>query len=105
MKITDAAFGKIAEHVNRNPDIADGMRISIRGGGCSGFQYDFCLSLEEEDDIVIEQNGVRVYIDPISAAYLENAEFDYVEENFSSQFIFRNPSVKSTCGCGSSFSA
>jgi|SRR5579859_671684 len=105
MKITEAAAKKINEHVSANPDIADGFRIAVVGGGCSGFQYDFTLSLEEEDDVVIVKDGTRIYIDPISMTYLDNAEFDYIEENFSSRFVFRNPAAKSTCGCGSSFSA
>ena len=107
MKITKAAAEKILSVVRPDPDLpgADGLRIMVKGGGCSGFQYDFHLSVREEDDIVIEQDGARVYIDPISMTYLQEAEFDYVEGDFDAQFVFRNPSAKSTCGCGSSFSA
>lgn len=80
------------------------LRVYITGGGCSGFQYGFMFDENREDgDAVIEKNGVTLLIDPMSGAYLEGAEIDYVEGIEGAQFIIRNPNAATTCGCGSSF--
>lgn len=80
------------------------LRVYITGGGCSGFQYGFMFDENQEDgDAVIEKNGVTLLIDPMSGAYLEGAEIDYVEGIEGAQFIIRNPNAATTCGCGSSF--
>jgi iron-sulfur cluster insertion protein len=86
-----------------NPDLM--LRISVSGGGCSGFQYGFEFEeLGGEDDLVIEKDGVRVLIDPISLQYLNGANIDFQDGADGSRFVIRNPNAKSTCGCGSSFS-
>jgi len=82
------------------------LRVYIQGGGCSGFQYGFEFSEEsEQDDLRWNVEGVDVRMDPISHQYLHEATLDYEKSIMGEKFIFRNPNAKSTCGCGSSFSA
>lgn len=82
------------------------LRVFITGGGCSGFQYGFTFDEEiNDDDIVIEKFNVKLLVDPMSFQYLKNAEIDYREDINGAQFVIRNPNAKTTCGCGSSFSA
>jgi iron-sulfur cluster assembly accessory protein len=81
------------------------LRVGVQGGGCSGFQYS--LDLEKETrvgDLEFMFEGIRIYIDPMSAQYLKGTTVDYVETAYASGFSFSNPQAKSTCGCGSSFS-
>jgi iron-sulfur cluster insertion protein len=102
--VTDNAFNKIKDLIieERNPNLA--LRISVKGGGCSGFQYEFAFEdNQEEDDFVIEKDDTKVFVDSMSAQYLMKATIDYKEEKFNSQFVITNPEVKGTCGCGSSF--
>ena len=83
------------------------VRLSVQGGGCAGFGYKFGLMpLEDcfEDDYIIEKGGVKMHVDSISLTYVENVEIDYEDTTFHSAFKIRNPDVKQTCGCGSSFS-
>lgn len=104
--LLDSATKKIAELVESEGDPTLKLRISVSGGGCSGFRYDFSFDhAAAEDDFVIEQSGVTVLIDALSNQYLDESTIDYVEEIGASQFVIRNPNVTSTCGCGSSFSA
>lgn len=82
-----------------------GLRVAVRGGGCSGFEY--ALDFEDEardNDLVYEQFGLRVLIDPISGRYLKGTEIDYVLGASGAGFKFNNPNAMGTCGCGSSFS-
>jgi iron-sulfur cluster assembly accessory protein len=82
------------------------FRVSVEGGGCSGFQYKFDLVAEsaaEADDIVIEKGGARVLIDPVSLGLLGGAEIDYVEDLMGSAFKVKNPNATASCGCGTSF--
>ena len=82
------------------------LRVYISGGGCSGFQYGFAFEEQRnEDDLVVERDGVTLLVDPLSFQYLAGAEVDYRESLQGSQFVIRNPNAKTTCGCGSSFSA
>ena len=81
-----------------------GLRVAVLPGGCSGFQYG--LNIEdapESDDEVYEQAGLRIFVDPFSAQYLEGVEIDYVSSMMGSGFSFRNPNAAGGCGCGSSF--
>ena len=81
------------------------MRVAVLPGGCSGFQYG--LNIEdgpESDDEVVEIQGVKVFVDPFSAQYLEGVEIDYVTSFMGQGFVFENPNASSTCGCGLSFS-
>jgi iron-sulfur cluster insertion protein len=104
IKVTDNAFSKIKELIIEEDNQNMALRMSVKGGGCSGFQYEFSFDeTQEEDDFVIEKDGVKVFVDSLSANYLMEATLDYKEEKFNSQFTINNPDVKSTCGCGSSF--
>ncbi len=85
-------------------DEASGLRIAVRGGGCSGFEYALDFELEaRENDFVLEYEGLSVFVDPISARYLEGTEIDYVLGTTGAGFKFNNPKATGTCGCGSSF--
>src|SRR5262249_4410376 len=81
------------------------MRVSVEGGGCSGFQYKFDLVKEgAPDDILIERDGARVVVDPVSAGFVQGAEIDFVDDLIGSNFKIKNPNVTAACGCGTSFS-
>ncbi|MCX8085696.1 MAG: iron-sulfur cluster insertion protein ErpA [Rhodocyclaceae bacterium] len=102
---TDSAANKVKELIAEegNPDLK--LRVFVTGGGCSGFQYGFTFDeVTNEDDTVMEKNGVTLLIDPMSFQYLVGAEIDYTEGLQGSQFVIKNPNATSTCGCGSSFS-
>jgi iron-sulfur cluster insertion protein len=104
--VTDSAFNKIRDLIVEEPNNDNlALRMSVKGGGCSGFQYEFTFDdKQEEDDFVIEKDSIKVFVDSMSAQYLMGATLDYKEEKFNSQFVITNPEVKGTCGCGSSFS-
>jgi iron-sulfur cluster assembly accessory protein len=80
-----------------------GLRIYVQGGGCSGFQYGMVLDEAADGDEVIELQGIRVIVDPMSLKYLEGAEVDYKEDLMGGGFAIKNPNATSTCGCGHSF--
>ena len=81
------------------------FRVSVEGGGCSGFQYRFDLVKESApDDLVVERDGARVVVDPISLGFLQSAELDFVDDLIGAQFKVNNPNVTAACGCGTSFS-
>ena len=85
-------------------DPASGLRVAVRGGGCSGFEYALDFELEARpDDIEADFEGLRVFVDPVSARYLEGTEIDYVFGPMGSGFKFNNPNAVGSCGCGSSF--
>ena len=103
---TDSAANKVKDLIieEGNPDLK--LRVFVSGGGCSGFQYGFTFDeIRNEDDTVLEKDGVMLLIDPMSYQYLVGAEIDYTEGLEGSQFVIKNPNASSTCGCGSSFSA
>jgi iron-sulfur cluster insertion protein len=80
------------------------FRVSVAGGGCSGFQYEFDLDAERaDDDVVIERDGAAVLIDPVSLAYLVGSEIDFVDDLIGAQFKINNPNATASCGCGTSF--
>ena len=102
---TDAAAAKVRELVEEEKNDALMLRVFISGGGCSGFQYGFTFDEKlAEGDTIVERNGVRLLIDPMSIQYLMGAEIDYTEGLEGAQFVIRNPNASTTCGCGSSFS-
>jgi len=103
---SDAAAAKVRELIVEEGDEALMLRVFISGGGCSGFQYGFTFDQAVGDgDTVIEKDGVKLLIDPMSFQYLAGAEIDYSEGLQGAQFVIRNPNARTTCGCGSSFSA
>lgn len=83
-----------------------GLRVSVLPGGCSGFQYGLNIEeAKEEDDLVVESQGIRLFVDPFSAQYLSGVRIDYQSSFQGSGFTFENPNATGGCGCGSSFSA
>jgi len=106
MKFSDNAAAKVKELIEKedNPDLK--LRAFVSGGGCSGFQYGFTFDEEKnDDDVVIEKDGVTLLIDSLSYQYLSEAEVEYEDKGLEgSAFIIKNLAVTSSCGCGKSFS-
>ncbi len=101
---TDAAALKVADLIRNegNPKLM--LRVFVQGGGCSGLQYGFEFDEQLQDgDTCIENHGVKLLIDPMSVNYLGGAEIDFRDGLDGAQFVIRNPSATTTCGCGSSF--
>lgn len=105
LRIAPSAARRIAQLVKEETDDGVMLRVTVSGGGCSGFQYGFSLDKETaDDDIVFETEGVRVVVDTLSLDLLKGAELVYVDDLMGSYFKLDNPNAASTCGCGSSFS-
>jgi len=103
---TASAASKVKELIEEEKNPALMLRVFVSGGGCSGFQYGFTFDEAVQDgDTQIEKDGVKLLIDPMSFQYLAGAEIDYQEGLQGAQFVIKNPNAKTTCGCGSSFSA
>lgn len=103
---TSAAARKVQQLIEEEQQPALKLRVYIQGGGCSGFQYGFAFEDEvDEDDFTFETDGVTLLVDATSLQYLGGAEIDYREDLQGARFVIKNPSAKTTCGCGSSFSA
>ena len=106
IQLTETAVGKVQEIIESQQPKPAGLRISVVGGGCSGFSYS--MAFENSPGLLDKTyafNGLKVFVDQASLLYLDGAEVDYVESLEGSGFKFNNPNTKSTCGCGSSFSA
>ena len=103
IKFTDKALKQINVLLSKK-DKGSFFRIAIKGGGCSGFQYEISLSDPTEEDLVIEGGGEKVIIDTASLPFLENAIIDYADELIGARFVIENPNATSSCGCGTSFS-
>jgi iron-sulfur cluster insertion protein len=102
--ISPRAAKRIIELVNED-QAARLFRVSVEGGGCSGFQYRFELVNDTApDDILIERDGATVAIDPVSADFVKGSEIDFVEELIGAHFKITNPNATASCGCGTSFS-
>ena len=100
-----AAASKVKELIEDEGNDALMLRVFISGGGCSGFQYGFTFDEKVgEGDTIVENEGVKLLVDPMSFQYLSGAEIDYSEGMEGAQFVIRNPNAATTCGCGSSFS-
>ncbi len=105
LQLTETAITKVKEIIAQQDPHPVGLRIGVVGGGCSGFSYQ--MQFEEKTspmDKVMEFDGLKVFVDQMSLMYLDGTEVDYVESLEGAGFKFGNPNVKSTCGCGSSFS-
>ena len=105
MNLETGAVTKLRELIaeENNPNLM--LRVFVQGGGCSGFQYGFTFDEEtNDDDTVMEKNGVHLLIDAMSYQYLVGAEIDYKDDLEGAQFVIKNPNATTTCGCGSSFS-
>ena len=104
IRLSDNAANRIKEIMSEATDKALGVRISVKSGGCAGMSYVMEYSKEANpSDEVIEDKGVKVFIDPAAVMYLLGTEMDYKKEDFSSSFVFNNPNETERCGCGESF--
>jgi iron-sulfur cluster assembly accessory protein len=102
--ITERAARKIGEILRTEPSGAM-LRLSVQGGGCSGFQYKFDVDrAQASDDVTIKRDGVTVLVDQISLQYLAGSEIDFVDDLIGASFKVNNPKAKASCGCGTSFS-
>jgi iron-sulfur cluster assembly accessory protein len=102
--LTDRAAKRVARICSKEPD-GTVLRISVAGGGCSGFQYEYNLVQEQaqEDDVVLSRNGATVLIDSLSLEFMGGAEIDFVDDLIGQSFQIRNPNAVASCGCGTSF--
>ena len=102
--VTERAALRIGEILKGEPN-GTMLRVSVEGGGCSGFQYKFDTErTRADDDIVIEKSGATVLIDPVSLNYMAGSEIDFVDDLIGSSFKINNPQATASCGCGTSFS-
>lgn len=103
--LTDTAVRRIAALIRQEGNERLMLRVTVSGGGCSGFQYGFSLDdTRNPDDLLFERDGVTVVIDEVSLGLLDGGEIDFVEDLVGASFAIRNPNAASTCGCGNSFS-
>ena len=101
-KVTDRAFERLSE-IGAAKD-GKALRVTVEGGGCSGFQYQIDLDDAKDDDLVLEGAGERVVIDSVSLPFLADAVIDFSEELIGARFVIENPNATASCGCGTSFS-
>jgi iron-sulfur cluster assembly accessory protein len=101
--VSERAVRRIGEILKAEPP-GTMLRVSVEGGGCSGFQYKFDMEREKAgDDLVIAHDGAVVLIDPVSVKYMEGSEIDFVEDLIGASFKVKNPNATASCGCGTSF--
>jgi iron-sulfur cluster assembly accessory protein len=104
VSLSDRAAQRIARLLAREPE-GSALRVSVSGGGCSGFQYGFDFDAARgPDDLVIERGGAVVLIDSVSLPYMAGSEIDFVDDLIGQAFKIRNPNATASCGCGTSFS-
>jgi iron-sulfur cluster assembly accessory protein len=105
LQLTPIAVTKVKEILQQQTPSPTGLRVAVVGGGCSGFSYHMAFEnqVNQESDNVYNFDGLQVLVDQMSEMYLEGVSIDYIESLDGSGFKFNNPNVKSTCGCGSSF--
>jgi iron-sulfur cluster assembly accessory protein len=102
--LTDIAAQKVRDFMQgQSAEGEIGLRVGVRGGGCSGFQYALALDEQRDDDHVFDSSGIRVLVDPASLRYVSGSTVDFTESFMGSGFEVSNPNVVSSCGCGSSF--
>tara|TARA_B110001452_G_scaffold211104_1_gene181571 strand:- start:120 stop:455 length:336 start_codon:yes stop_codon:yes gene_type:complete len=104
IKLSDNAASRIKEIMSSAEKDSIGVRVSVKSGGCAGMSYvlEYSKKVDSNDEI-IEDKGVKVFIDPAAVMYLLGTEMDYKKEEFSSTFVFNNPNETERCGCGESF--
>ena len=101
--VSERAARRIGEILKAEPP-GTMLRVSVEGGGCSGFQYKFDMERDKtEDDLVLAQNGAVVLIDPVSVRYMAGSEIDFVDDLIGASFKVKNPNATASCGCGTSF--
>ena len=101
--LTDTALEKVKELLQKEEQ-GKGLRLGVKGGGCSGFSYSMTFDFEKERDNVVEYDNVRVLLDPKSTIYLKGIQLDHESGLEGKGFVFKNPNASNTCGCGESFS-
>ena len=101
-KVTPRAFERLAE-IGASSD-GKALRVGVKGGGCSGFEYEIDLDVPSDDDLVLEGQGEKVVIDSVSLPFLTDVTIDFSEELIGARFVIENPNASSSCGCGVSFS-
>lgn len=102
-RVTARVFARLAE-IATATGASRPLRVAVAGGGCSGFQYEITLDDAAADDVVLEGNGQRVVVDPVSLPFLQNAVIDFADELIGARFVVQNPNATASCGCGTSFS-
>jgi iron-sulfur cluster assembly accessory protein len=106
VSFTPKAVEMVRAAIEQEGLVGQGIRVGVAGGGCSGFQYTMDFENDPKDgDVVLDQHGLKLFVDPMSAMYLQGVTVDYVQGLQGAGFKFINPNAKNTCGCGSSFSA
>jgi iron-sulfur cluster assembly accessory protein len=106
IQVTPAAVSKVKELLRADKKEGCGLRVAIQGGGCSGFEYRLTFEdTQNENDQILEVDGLKVYVDAMSGMYLDGANIDYVDGLDGSGFKIDNPNATATCGCGHSFQA
>ena len=104
IKLSDNAANRIKEIMSKADNTAIGVRVGVKSGGCAGMSYMMEYAKEaKKNEEVIEDKGVKVFIDANAVIYLLGTEMDYKKDKFSSQFVFKNPNETERCGCGESF--
>ena len=103
ISLTDRAAARINELIAAENKQGQGLRVKVVGGGCSGLQYKVDFDVPKGTDKVFERDGAKVLVDMKSLLYLTGTELDYKDELMQSGFVFQNPNVKKSCGCGASF--
>ena len=103
VNLTDIAAKKVGEFLSSQEQADAGLRVAVRGGGCSGFQYQLALDEKRDGDKVFEYEGIRIIVDEMSLRYVDGSTVDYTESLMGSGFQVNNPNVVAACGCGSSF--
>ena len=104
IKLSENAASRIKEIMSKADDTTIGVRVGVKSGGCAGMSYVMEYAKEaKKNEEIIEDKGVKVFIDPNAIMYLLGTEMDYKTDKFSSQFIFKNPNETERCGCGESF--
>lgn len=103
ISVSDSAAKRIAKILSSEPT-KTALRVSVEGGGCSGFSYKYDLvDAQDDDDLVIEKLGAKVLIDAISVPYIDGSEIDFVDDLMGQSFQIKNPNATTACGCGTSF--
>ncbi|MEM1375783.1 MAG: iron-sulfur cluster insertion protein ErpA [Pseudomonadota bacterium] len=102
--VTDATFARVAK-ITSSAEGSKSLRVSVEGGGCSGFSYKFDLVDDQnDDDVVFEKDGARVLVDELSMVYMSGSVIDFVDDLMGQSFQIKNPNAVASCGCGTSFS-
>lgn len=102
--VSVAAAKRVAKILSTEPEM-NALRVSVEGGGCSGFSYKFDLTKDmQDDDLVLSKEGAKVVIDPISLEYMGGSLIDFVDDLMGQSFQIKNPNATASCGCGTSFS-